>query len=223
MGEGLPPGVLTHTLAGTRLRHLQYDWEPEGGVPTPGDWDDLGELLAGLPGPILDLTLSGFTEDPLPLFARLPGLQNVRRLSLSMFPESDTGVDALAGCASLTGLRECESQIKWTADQARRLACAPFLSGLRTLRFQGPVLGDECAAAFLRAPGLRRLRTLEWLNAGVGAVTVEALAAWPGLAGLRRLCLLFNPLQGAVVQPLVERLGVRFSHSLPVPSPFGGS
>ncbi len=221
-GEGPPPSALARTLAGTRLRHLQYRWEPAGGVPTPGDWNGLGELLAGLPGPVLDLTLSGFTKDPLPLFARLPGLQNVRRLSVSMFPRSDAGADAIAECASLTGLREFESEIGWTAEQSRRLAGAPFLSGLRKLRFQGPVLGDECAAAFLRSPGLQRLRALEWLEARVGAETVEALAAWPGLVGLRCLCLHFNPLQGAVVQPLVERLGVRFSHSLPVPSQFGG-
>lgn len=214
--QGPPPGALARTLDGTRLCRLEFDWGPEDEIPTPEDWDGLGELLEGLPGPVLDLTLSGFTEDPLPRFARLPGLQNIRRLDLSRFPGSDAGVDALAGCLSLTGLREFESSIEWTPEQSRRLADTPFLSKLRKLRFQGPLLGDEGAAAFLRSPWLRRLRTLEWLSAGVGPATIEALAAWPGLAGLRRLCLYFNPLRGAVMQPLVERLGVRFSQSLPL-------
>jgi uncharacterized protein (TIGR02996 family) len=211
--QGPPPGLVARSLGRARLRDLEHRWEPPGGAAGPGEWDGLGELLAALPGPVLDLTLSFFATDPLPELARLPGLGNLRRLVLSGCAVTEAGVDALAGCDGLTGLRGLEVESSsWGPEHVRRLADAPLLDGLRSLEFHGPVMGDATALAVLDSPRLRRLCELGLIEAGVGPATVEALAAWPGLGRLRRLSLSFNRLSAEVMGPLLGRFGPRLSY-----------
>src|SRR5262249_21324790 len=154
----------------------------------PSEWSGLGELLCELRGPVLDLALSSFRNDPLPELCRLPGLASLRRLELWSCTTSDAGVDALATCASLAGLRGLAG-LSLGPEHLRRLADAPLLSELRCLSFYSSAMGDSGALAMLNSPRLRKLRELRMMGANIGRATVEALVAWPGLGRLRHLSL----------------------------------
>jgi uncharacterized protein (TIGR02996 family) len=207
--SGPSPGACAETVRGLPLRRLKYRWCPPPTAGSREDWERLGELLSQLPGPVLDLDLVHFAEDPLPALVCLPGLGSIRRLYLSMNPVSDAGVDALASCAHFVGLRELEAEVAWSQEQVERLASAPWLAGLRKFSLNGPNVGDKAAAILLSSSGFRRLRMLELVRAGISLATIEALQAWPHLPGLRRLSLSLNGLPAGAVEPFRALLGRR--------------
>jgi hypothetical protein len=239
LDRGPPPAVVARSLGQAGLRHLEYRWQPPNRTAGPDGWEGLGALLATLPGPVLALTLSNFAADPLPQLSRLPALGNLRSLELALCDLTDAGLDALAGCEGLTGLRrmKCES---WRPEHLPRLAQASLLEGLRVFSVQGSIQGngqadfgteafirgvlnrepspemiargDEAAVAFLRSPRLKRLQRLEMKGISGGPRTVELLAGWPGLRRLRHLTLYFNGLTDSVMEPLRRHLGLRLRY-----------
>jgi hypothetical protein len=158
---------------------------------------------------------------------------------LSLCDLTDAGLDALAGCERLTGLR----RLKWGSSRPEylsRLRQASLLEGLRVFSVAGSIQGtrqansspeaflraalnrqpspemiargDEAAVAFLRSPRLKRLQRLEMDRIGVGPRTIEMLAGWPGLRRLRHVTLYFNGLTDSVTEPLRRRLGLRLCY-----------
>jgi uncharacterized protein (TIGR02996 family) len=212
LDQGPHPGVVARSLGGARLHHLEYRWEPGSRSVGPAEWAGLAELLTAMPGPVLDLSLQSFAADPFPELVRLPGLGNIRRLSLSICPTTEAGIDALAACTTLTGLRELEVELHWNADHVDRIAGAEWLAGLRELSFRGPVIGDIGAVALIRSPRLKRLQRLTMSSAGISAATIKALAMWPGLTRLRSLELYFNYLTPQAMRPLGDRFGPRLRY-----------
>jgi hypothetical protein len=220
LNDYLPPGHLCRLDCLPNLRHLGCRlW----GLDSLLEWDALADLLRRLPGPVLDLDLTLPEDCAIAVrFARLPGLERVRSLTIKEQQLSAEHVRALAECTGLTALRRLSlSDSRLEVQHGQLLAGSPILSGLRELDLWGTEIGDEGVAALLRAPSLRRLAVLKLGWANLTSASARLLASWTGLPRLRHLRLPGNRIDAKGARALLRAEGLSPLTSLDLDNRFG--
>jgi hypothetical protein len=192
------------------LRELDISVWSDDTLADDEDWNALGEVLARLSGPVLDLSSHSGPPDALARLSRLPDLHHVARLDLHDQVFSDDDLARFCERDDLTGLRSlhlgCEAL---SLEQVRWLAEAPLMDRLESLSLFQVRLADEAVEVLLASSRLRRLTSLDLGSTGIGGQAVAALAKWPGLARLRRLMLWFNKIDAGGIAPLLTAPGLR--------------
>jgi hypothetical protein len=173
--------------------------------------------------------------------ANSPHMANLEALELYDCAPGERGVTALAQSPYITRLRrlelrECEITARRLAilcasDRmaalehldlssnnigpagALALANSPHLSGLKTLRLDGPGAGEQIAALW-EGPGLRALETLELYRVSMSARCASriARAAWP--PALSALALGYLTLTGPAARALASAPGLAVLRAL---------
>jgi uncharacterized protein (TIGR02996 family) len=206
----VPPSLLCRLECLPHLRHLGCRlWGRDERMPEV-EWDALADVLARLPGPVLDLELGQLRGSSiLPRLARLPGLDRVRSITAEDETLTDADVKALAECTGLTNLR-CLRLVgtHLEPEQVRLLAGSPILAGLRELDLWGCDCGDQGVGALVHSPHLRRLTSLQLGMSNLTTASAELLASWPGLPRLRDLRLDSNGINGQGVRTLLRAEGL---------------
>jgi uncharacterized protein (TIGR02996 family) len=209
-GQYPPPSLVCRQECLPHLQHLLYRlWGPDSRMPE-AEWAALAELLARLPGPVMDLDLGLIGASSLLVrLTRLPWLDRVRSISAEDETLTDADVKALAECTGLTNLRRLRLvSTVLQPEQVRLLAGSPILAGLRELDLWGCECGDKGVEALVSSPHLRRLTDLKLGLSNLTTASAKMLADWPGLPRLRHLRLDCNRIDGRGVRALLWAEGL---------------